>query len=75
MTYIVRMAILEFADGHAGHGSSYQCQNLLIHKELCSSILGAGLLRISSLTHTQNNKITLATYYLFKSKQCTSKGL
>ena len=44
MTYIVRMAILEFPDGHAGHGSNYQCQNLLINEELTSSIMGAGLL-------------------------------
>ena len=44
MTYVVRIAILEFADGHMGRGSSYQHRNLLINKELSSSILGAGLL-------------------------------
>ena len=41
MTYIVRMAGLEFPDGYKGHGSSYQCQDLLINKELSNYILGA----------------------------------
>ena len=55
MTYIDRMAILEFADGHAGHGTSYQCQNLLINKELSSSMLGAGLLWLLDLSHTHTH--------------------